>query len=246
MEDLKLIIHIGMHKTATIFLQHEIFPRIENVNYIKALKYKTIFDPDKINIVSDQGLCGNTYTSGNAEMRYIIADRIKASFPNAKIIIGIREKKPWLKSLYSQYVRNGGIRDYNEWYEKNFDKRYLEFDEFIDYLKKSFKEVYVFDLNKFKKNDKGTIDEMCKFIGAKAPKFENKRINIKLTDKQIEVMLFLNKIWKSDHNPSGLFKRKKFFNPEFFVEVFSKYILLNAFRMKAKNKVFWRNYGKGR
>ena len=110
----KIVIHVGLHKTGTSFLQAEIFPKIKNVNYIGMLRYGSKIYEDKLNIISDEELSvnphlppchGNYFDSGQ---RNVIAERLQSIFPNAKIILGIRNKDTWLRSVYSQYVKGGG------------------------------------------------------------------------------------------------------------------------------------------
>ena len=132
-----IIIHVGLHKTGTSFLQAEIFPRIKNVNYIGMLKYGTKIYDDKLNIISDEELSVNPHLPPchsdyfDSGQRYVIAERLHSIFPDAKIILGIRNKDSWLRSVYSQYVKGGGVHDFDSFVANVFDHRFLDFDSYI-------------------------------------------------------------------------------------------------------------------
>jgi hypothetical protein len=60
----------------------------------------------KIPVISHERLSGNFY--GGAFDAKIIADRIKACLPNARILCVIREQKDMILSTYHQFIRIGG------------------------------------------------------------------------------------------------------------------------------------------
>jgi hypothetical protein len=131
-----LFIHIGLHKTATSFLQHEVFPKLKGINYVPQQKFYTpilrqicltdplYFNEKEIknqlfnylttgkNLISSEGLSGSPflqYTNRSA-----ILTKLHNMFPEAKIIIGIRAQKDIIISLYKQYVKHGGVKKFND------------------------------------------------------------------------------------------------------------------------------------
>ena len=62
MSEYNIVIHLGLHKTGTTFLQQEIFPKLAGVNY------KVYFDEnkyefnDEINLISCESLSGSPTT----------------------------------------------------------------------------------------------------------------------------------------------------------------------------------------
>ncbi len=89
---MKIFIHVGMTKTGTSFLQAQIFPKIENVNlhHTKEMTIKIL--PDKLNIISHEHFSQGSYQKSiQFEDRKIVAERLKKCFPDAEIIICIRE-----------------------------------------------------------------------------------------------------------------------------------------------------------
>jgi hypothetical protein len=209
----KVVIHLGLHKTGTSFLQRKIFPKIENVVIYRPTRAFEILSirpvKGKITIISHETLSGKpgsivpqkSYSGkfelkGRPDFRYDIADSLKKLFPDAKIIIGTRQVEPWVKSLYKQSVLGGNPLKLNEWKEKA-NKEYWKIDEYVTYLKKNFKDVYEFKFEDFVKNKKDVIEEMCDFIGVDVPDYEDKIVNISLNDKQIRGIRNINVLFKN-------------------------------------------------
>lgn len=128
------VIHIGYHKTATSFLQKQVFfdPRHFCLPWGKqagqsiehfVLEHAERFDPDQVRrdfldkvdagdgrvpVISHEGLSGNPING----LYYLdrVAERLHRTFPEARIVIGIREQRALLVSLYYQHVRQGGSK----------------------------------------------------------------------------------------------------------------------------------------
>ena len=215
----QLFIHTGYPKTATTFLQHQIFERIPNVKYIRPFNENFVINKNCVNIISDESLTGFPYHGGKANDQYLIADKIKKIFPNAKIIVTTREPNGWLRSLYSQYIRNGGKKIYEFWFENIFDKQYLDQTSYVKYMKKLFPQVLQIDFSDLCNNKKKVVKKLFNFLNVNAFDYEDIRYNTKLTNFQLKVIRFLNRCWNSKWNPDGILPKRKYFNPEFFGEL---------------------------
>lgn len=127
----RIIVHVGLHKTGTTFCQRSLFPQIEGaVLAYEVAETHAVFlipeiedgtNPDaapKIRvaieraagegrpvIISDEALGGLPFHQ--KYHRGVAAQRIKAVFPNAKILLTIREQRAVIGSLYGQYLRYG-------------------------------------------------------------------------------------------------------------------------------------------
>ena len=135
----KTLIHIGYHKTASTWLQHELFDKEEygfkrffskkeiredlitvnslvfNAQVIKDKDQKLTASSNLVSVLSNERLSGNPHSGGYDSKE--IAQRLKASFPDAKILIVIREQESAIASSYLQYVKFGGacsLKDYLE------------------------------------------------------------------------------------------------------------------------------------
>lgn len=128
-----MLIHIGYHKTATSWLQNNLFNNKEmgftspydsstlirvltyphpldfEVNECKKQLAKLLFDL-KVNavtpVLSLEDLSGNPHLGGFNNTEF--ANRLAMVFPNAKVLIVIREQKNIILSNYKQYIKRGG------------------------------------------------------------------------------------------------------------------------------------------
>lgn len=136
-----LIIHIGYHKTASTFLQDEIFPVLP-VNYIcLAGRKRKILDmvesKENFNagilrewamsevvknnkVVQDTTIMSQEELSGHPSGYksidpFLIAGNLKDAFPNAKIFIVIRNQFNYIKSIYAYRVavKGADYRSFN-------------------------------------------------------------------------------------------------------------------------------------
>jgi len=133
----EVFIHIGLHKTASSFLQQSVFRDI-NINFVPIPRREYFvndeFDSKKaLNEIKDRCiqsknsnkmLISQEYFSGDIENNNIIninkvADRLKFLFPNAKILLVLRHQIGYLESLYNYRVVNRGYV-------------YTKFDQFFE------------------------------------------------------------------------------------------------------------------
>lgn len=145
----KIILHIGLHKTATKYLQHHVFPFLDKekfiynpdrldqylLDYLKAFEEdkedvhkvlikelnKLIKDsPNKTILISREGMSGNLFTA------YKYWDKtvklLKDCFPGAKIIFSLRYQVDWLVSCYRESLH---------------EHHYQTIDEFLNYDQES-------------------------------------------------------------------------------------------------------------
>ena len=179
-----ILIHIGLYKTGTTWLQKYLFTLESNYFFPlsdystgpSSLALKFVYDenryllnsfsdnkkiiqeglrqilksesykPDKIPVISHERLSGSPHSSGFDAA--IIARRIQAKFPEAKILICIREQSSWLLSNYFQYLKGGGNLSITKYLYTKYDGKrpafspgYLEYHYLIqDYQKRFSKE----------------------------------------------------------------------------------------------------------
>ena len=127
------LLHIGYHKTATTWMQQDLFQessgsfssmwsraevaeRLISVNSFAfdageaaaffAEGVRKAIDRGFVPVLSNEQLAGNAHTGGHNSRA--IADRLAAALPDARILIVIREQKSMVLSAYKQYVRACG------------------------------------------------------------------------------------------------------------------------------------------
>lgn len=132
----ELYIHVGLHRTATTFLQLEVFPKLKGINYIPqrkiystilreiSMKDQLVFSEEKTknqlsnyftedrNLISAESLCGSPFIQYTN--RSNILRKIYNMFPEAKIIVGVRAQKDIIASIYKYYVKIGGIKKFSD------------------------------------------------------------------------------------------------------------------------------------
>jgi hypothetical protein len=121
-----------------------------------------------------------------------ILDRLKHLFPDAKVIVGIRERRRWLRSCYYRYVISGGKLKFND-YMIEYQKGILDVPDYLQEVDKRFRSVFVYHHEDLVKKRKETIEKICDFIGCKVPKYKVVRRNVSLSDSQLNFVRWLNK-----------------------------------------------------
>jgi len=146
-------IHIGQAKVLSTWLQKELFSRIGK------------------NVWSDEQLSGLVlnWRSG-AVTRNIMLYGLKALYPDAKILVCVRnDERAWVSSIYSQYVKQGGFKSFEQWFQQDFDKRFIDQKQYIDEIKKLFDDVYVFCFEDFLDDKEKVVGELCDWLGVPVP-----------------------------------------------------------------------------
>lgn len=134
------LLHIGYHKTGTTWLQKRVFPDTEAgfsfvagpriVRSVFVAVNPFDFDPGAarknfargineaeaqglVPIFSHERLSGSPYAGGYDSRTN--ADRLAATFPEARILVVIREQASMLGSVYKQYLRWGGAASFDQY-----------------------------------------------------------------------------------------------------------------------------------
>lgn len=161
----KTVLHLGLHKTGTTFLQRNIFPNLRNYKLItrpytqhnyafnkmqyaddSLFSYKEIkeeireFSNNNL-IISDESFSGKPIMFSHIN-RSQIAKRLSTLFPDAIAILFIRNQSDILFSLYNQYVKMGGVHTINEFLwtpSRNYS--------YSNYIHETLMDKYTFPMN---------------------------------------------------------------------------------------------------
>lgn len=126
-----LLVHIGMHKTATTWMRKYLFTEAHGFTLLNRVMAENSFDrtgvfdfdpgavraqfaeaiataeQNEMNpVISLEHFTGTPFNRGLTLPLY--AERLKTAFPDAKILLVIREQQALIASWYSLYVRSGG------------------------------------------------------------------------------------------------------------------------------------------
>jgi hypothetical protein len=148
------LVHIGYQRTGSTWLQRHLFEREagpfwnleENKRAVtqRLVKVNSLsFDPEPIRahyekvasamppgrvpLISSERLCGSTLSGGYDTKD--IAERLKAVFPQARILICVREQVQMIRSAYNNYLVAGGACAVHDFLEPPpFPYRFPQFD----------------------------------------------------------------------------------------------------------------------
>jgi len=192
-----MLIHIGYHKTATTWLQNIYFSNHLQIAFVgkhpdlwqwlisphsldfKEELVKAYFYPKidesikngKFPIFSSERLSGNPHSGAYDNKN--IADRLFSVFPQAKILIVIREQRSAILSNYKQYIKMGGICTLQEYLFPPIDGKIplfrldnFKYHKLIEYYVKLYglDKVKVMIYEQFKSNPIEFINELANFI----------------------------------------------------------------------------------
>lgn len=123
------IFHIGYHKTATTWFQKSVWPAATSHAYVPRSRARAAlldepglhFDPERARglldmapdarpiVVCEENLSGYIHNGGlHGLLAPEAARRIKALFPDARILIFLRNQPDVIRATYAQYVSGGG------------------------------------------------------------------------------------------------------------------------------------------
>lgn len=207
----KMVIHIGLHKTGTTFLQNHYFPNLSEISYCSGNFVLDDFGYDKkhnIFLISNESLSGRPWNLQwirgiENDFRYINSfeiaiNNIKEVFPHAIIVIVFRKHGDFLLSLYKQYIQEGGILNFKNFYNYKgvIRDKDLSFAERINFLKNQFEEVHVLSFEKFKSEGIDYYNRFFTSLGCKTGALDNKsKANSSISGNKIEILRKLNRYY---------------------------------------------------
>lgn len=156
-----LLLHIGYHKTATTWMQRSLFRpdhgyrqigghdevfeflvRPHDLDFDAAAARAALrpgldrLGPGEVPVLSSEILSGLPFDGARESASY--AARLKAAFPEARILISIRSQRAILASVYMQYVRRGGTMSPKRFFHHDpglgyfgFDPAHFEYDRLL-------------------------------------------------------------------------------------------------------------------
>lgn len=244
-----IVLHIGLPRTATTFLQQDVFRKIEGINFIDGSQlkeknldpiFKTIIksknkkanllykylDPrnDKVNLVSCEGFYGDYFNKEFNPTQNMT--NLHDCFPTARIIFCKRDYESFIKSFYNLYIRLGGTKNYEDFLEHHIDKKNFQYKDFIQHLYNLFgkNNVLIYDFKDFTKDSENVIKKICDFIGVNVPKYDSKKRMVSLSRRQLKLVQCFNHLFRTRFNRHGIIPWK--FNitpPRLIIEKYNKW-----------------------
>lgn len=192
-----ILFHVGYHKTATSWMQREFFQGPTGFHQLlgpaevaELITDPLVFDfdaaavrrvicarlgrPGLVNVVSNETLCGHPFYGGREGP--MLARRIKAIAPRAKILFTIREQNRAIVSTYMQYLSRGGALSPAEFFRNsserygyyNFNLKHFFYDRLVAEYMELFGEgrVLVVTLESFVRDPEAVLRSIAGFAGA--------------------------------------------------------------------------------
>ena len=207
----KKIIHIGLHKTGTSFLQKNYFPTLKGVSYWTSRNFfNKISTSKEMNgnlLLSGEALSGlpwsrewiigipNSYSYINSFETSII--NIKKFFPEAHIILVFRKHGDFLVSLYKQYVQEGGVLPFHKFYnEKGVIKdEDLDFSRRISHILNNFQNFSFLSFEDFKIEGVEYFNRFFATIGIGPGENSKRKANRSISGSKIELLRIINQYY---------------------------------------------------
>jgi len=193
-----VILHLGLHKTGTTFLQKYIFPKLDGVFYanpIRPLGFRQCIITKKIvdnipTLISYEGLSRHNYINDNEISMCEIASRLGKVFPDARAFVVLRNPDSWLRSLYNEYAKYDGRLPFDMWRTNIFDERDLDFEGYVSHLKSVFSDVLVLDYEYLRDDPHSFVNKLCRWIGTETPDFKIIGSNVSFNNRQLKFLRY--------------------------------------------------------
>lgn len=191
-----LLIHAGLHKTGTKYLQTKIFPEMDiayspRINkQINELLYnggvptglrEWVDAQTKPVVISNEAIALKIKHRGFE--RYPFNRMIlRQIFPEAKFLVVTRDGEDWAASLYNQYIRNYGTESFEDF------RQSLELN--WDLLEADYKLKY----ETLKKDPQKFVDELANILGVPSVRAPAEARNKKWPEWRIRIKRFFNRL----------------------------------------------------
>lgn len=178
------ILHAGLHKTGSTFLQKELFPNLQRCTYFHNFHlhkgpHLNCDSESKAILFSSEASCGLPYpvTPQFSTMRLITNVR---TLGINKVFILRRSFPSWVLSMYIQSLKAGRCWHINEFIDLNREAL-LTWDEAPQRIAKALGELSIdfacFSQDELAINPHQTCADICSFIGVPTPKVNYRRVN---------------------------------------------------------------------
>lgn len=171
-------------------------------------------NPIAVSGISHEAFCGDWPTGKNSRF---IAQTLANCFPDAKVIIMMREQRSMLTSIYKQYIRMGGVVNFPRFILDPNVSDGLVFDdsphrthvvEFVKYsrlvnLYQDFfgkENVFVSCLEELRNEKQQFLDDLTGFLGIHQftpPEFET---NVQLSELSLSILRCNNRFFNTRHH----------------------------------------------
>ena len=195
--EFQVYFHVGLGKAASTYLQHRVFPILQNIRYIPRDRYRGY-----------QGLIERTQDTRylvSREAAYRLQQRVDefAAFkPDARVILVLRRHDRWIASHYRRYLKNGGSLDFEHYLDLDSNQpriwgaQQVRFMAMIEAIEQRFSSRPLVLFHEDLQTDPfALIDQLCAFTGAH---YQREQVNLSIvhsswSDKQLKLARLVGK-----------------------------------------------------
>jgi hypothetical protein len=179
----EVFFHIGMHKTATSWLQRRLFPNVEGVRLLGSKKLDEIAraletfgaQPDHagVIVISHEGLGGTISWERTPGATYArLVENLSALMqlrPDAAVIVGYREQSRWLASAFAQRTRKDQSVTW-QGYLSRFSLEELRWCNNLKLIQSLCPSVFPFLYEELAESPEIFVGDLCRFLGKSPPR----------------------------------------------------------------------------
>jgi hypothetical protein len=228
MRERGVFIHVGLPKTGSTFLQRVCFPAFTGIDCYRGTdtikKYIWNAGSDKL-LLSHEAFSGapiKTVSEGPKGWLVSRSHRLKNLsdlWPDANIIVVVRRHGEWLSSMYRQYLHQGGISLYKDFFDTESDQLVerggLIYKDMVVALQSYFSGKILFlNYEGLRKDPNETLYCLAEFIGCGLTgPITSQEVNPSVKRLQARILRRLNYFHESryDEPTKPIFKRSSGF-----------------------------------
>jgi hypothetical protein len=169
-----LYFHIGLHKTATGWLQKILFPRLEGIQVHETRSERDIrilAGSEGRHLITHEGMSGKLARDkepGTYRQRLLSSlELIREVSPAPCIMVGFREQRAWINSAFSQKAKKAAIDQ--ETYLRTYAPNELCWREVLNLVEKTAAQTFPYLYEEFSSDPAALINDMCRFLGVTPP-----------------------------------------------------------------------------
>ncbi len=165
-----LTFHIGLHKTASSLLQSSVFPRLNGIAYFDAgrpfFEFVRSVDADVPTIVSHESLSSDLLARDYCRQRIRSIENLSRHFPDARVLLVVREPSAWLASVYREHLHQGGSLSFDAFAQPLLDDGTLDLYALLLAVRRlPFEQLLVLDFDELIQDLEGAVRRIRRLAG---------------------------------------------------------------------------------
>ncbi|NJO01314.1 MAG: hypothetical protein HC880_06135 [Bacteroidia bacterium] len=192
----EIFFHVGLGKTASTYLQYQVFPKLKGVYYIQRTQYRHAKE-----IIANTQHSKYLISYECDEQLEDVVDDFSATYPQTKGILVLRQQDQWIASQYRRFVKNARPHSFQDFFDIEHDRgawkqKTMFFYPKIQYLEQHFQgRPLVLFHEDLKKSPLRFIDQMVSFLNVQySPgQISLKPVHKSYNENQLKVMRWLSR-----------------------------------------------------